>query len=155
VDRDTLQDLLQIRRRRAQQILSPLASQRRGRGAVVERTALIRHLETLASGETAYYEQKRRERLWERVEQERRRWLETPPAFVHPEPALLRSVYKDDFDGLPSGVDLTPGRIQITFEHPNEALEKLLALALAIGQNQPAFEQRVRKAEPKPQPLPG
>ena len=154
VDRATVEDLLHIRRRRAQEILAPLATQRRGCGTVVERTALIRHLERLASGETVYYEQKRRERVWTELQKERRRWLETPPAFVHPEPALLRAVYQDDLEGLPPGVELLPGRIQITFDHPNEALEKLLALALAIGQNQAAFEERVRTREMEAQPFP-
>ena len=147
VDRATVEDLLGVRRRRAQKILSPLATQRRGCSTVVERTALIRHLERLASGETIYYEQKRRERVWAELDKERRRWMETPPAFVHPEPEMLRAVYKDDFEGLPTGVELAPGRIEITFDHPNEALEKLLALAMAIGQNQATFEDRVRTRE--------
>ena len=154
VDRSTLEDLLQVRRRRAQEILSPLASQRRGCSTVVERTALIHHLQRLASGETLYYEHKRRERVWKQLEQERRRWIETPPAFVHPKPEVLRAVYKDDFEGLPSGVELAPGRIEITFDQPNEALEKLLALAMAIGQNQVAFEERVRTRAPESQSFP-
>lgn len=143
VDRVTLQDLLGVRRRRAQKILAPLGSQRHGCSSIVERTALIDHLKRLASGETVYYEKKRRERVWQEVQKERQRWMETPPAFVHPKPAVLRAVYKDDFEGLPSGVELSPGCIRITFQRPEEALEKLLALAMAIGQNQAGFEERV------------
>ena len=154
VDRATVEDLLHVRRRRAQKILAPLATHRRGCNMVVERTALIRHLEQLASGETVYYEQKRRQRVWTELEKERQRWLETPPAFVHPEPETLRAVYKDDFEGLPAGVELAPGRIQITFEHPNEALEKLLALAMAIGQNPAAFEEHVGTQHLSTQPFP-
>lgn len=154
VDREIVQDILKVGRRRAQQILSPLGSQRRGCTTVVERAALIRRLQHLAAGETAYYERKRRERLWERVDEERRRWMEAPPAFVQAEPEMLRSVYKDDFAGLPAGVELSPGRIHITFSNPNEALQKLLALAMAIGQNQAAFEERVQTSPPESHPFP-
>jgi hypothetical protein len=154
VDRATVEDLLHVRRRQAQKILAPLATQRCGCSTVVERSVLVRHLERLASGETAYYEQKRRERVWAELEQERRRWLETPPAFVHPKPEMLQAVYKEDFEGLPAGVDLGPGRIEITFEHPTEALEKLLALAMAIGQNQSAFEDRVGRQQREALPFP-
>jgi hypothetical protein len=149
VDRATVEGLLGVRRRRAQQILAPLASQRNGHTGIVERDALVHHLRRIAAGETALYEHNRRRRLWDQVERERRRWTETPPVFVEPPPEVLRSVYRDDFEGLPSGVDLSPGRITITFDHSDQALEKLLALAMAIGRNRPAFDERV--GEP-PQP---
>jgi hypothetical protein len=43
----------------------------------------------------------------------------------------------------PEGVELAPGSITVRFREPDEALQKLMALALAIGQNRPAFEERV------------
>lgn len=143
VDRKTVEELLGIRRRRAQQILAPLATQRSGHTVIVERTVLIQHLRSLASGESFFYEQRRRQRLWEQVQHERERWTQTPPAFVEAPAELLRSVYKKDFDGLPSGVELSPGQITITFKTPDEALQKLLALAMAIGQNRAAFDRLV------------
>ena len=57
--------------------------------------------------------------------------------------AMLDAVQRRNFVGLLPGIELSPGRITVTFETTEEALEKLLALALAIGQNQEEFEQRV------------
>ncbi|MDQ2950325.1 MAG: hypothetical protein M3Y27_31035 [Acidobacteriota bacterium] len=153
VDRPTLEDLLGVRRRRAQQILFPLVTRPNGHTAIVDRTALLQHLRRIAAGETALYEQKRRQRLWREVEQDRQRWTETPPAFVEASPEMLQAVYKKDFDGLPEGVELSSGRIRITFDTPGQALEKLLALALAIGQNREAFDELVQTATSAQQPF--
>jgi len=48
-----------------------------------------------------------------------------------------------DFDGLPEGVELGPGCITVRFSQPQEALQKLMALAMAISQNPQAFDERV------------
>ena len=48
---------------------------------------------------------------------------------------------------LPAGVDLEPGRISLTFDQPQQALEKLLALAMAIGNDFDRFERQVRSVE--------
>ena len=144
VDRNTIEDLLGVGSRRAQQILSPLATQHNGSTVIVDRTVLLQYLRRMAAGETAHYEQKRRQRLWREVERDRRRWAETPPAFVEVSPQMLQSVYKKDFDGLPEGVELSPGCIRLTFDTPDQALKKLLALAMAIGQNRDAFDDLVQ-----------
>ena len=143
VGRSTVEELLGVARRRAQQILAPLATQRSGYATVVLRTELIDYLRRIASGQTALYEQKRREKLWQSVEQDRKRWTETPPVFVEPPTEMLRAVYRRDFEGLPAGVKLSPGRIVIEFATPDEALQKLLALAMAVGQDREAFDDLV------------
>jgi hypothetical protein len=154
VDRHTIEELLGVRRRRAQQILSPLATQPNGHTVIVDRAALLRQLRRLAAGEAAFYEQRRRQRLWREVQQERARWTETPPAFVEAPPEMFETVYRKDFEGLPAGVQLSPGRIAITFDSPDEALRKLLALAMAIGQNRAAFDELIETGAPSRQPLP-
>jgi hypothetical protein len=143
VDRSTVETLLGVRRRRAQQILAALVSEERGRVVVVEKTALLEHLRRLAAGEDAFYEQRRRQRLRELLDQDRRRWIESPPVLVEPAPAVLAAVRQKDFAGLPTGIELSPGRITVTFTTPDEALEKLLSLALAVGQNREVFEEMV------------
>ncbi len=62
---------------------------------------------------------------------------------------MLQAVYKKDFEGLPEGVELAPGRITVTFETAAEALQKLLTLAMAVGQNRKNFEERVDLPDPK------
>ena len=148
VDRSTIEDLLGVRRRRAQQILAPLAAQAAGHTVIVDKTALIQHLRQMAAGEVTFYEKKRRQRLWRKLQEEHDRWAETPPVFVEAPPDMLQAVYKRDLEGLPEGVELAPGRITVTFETAEEALQKLLALAMAVGQNRKTFEDRVELPDP-------
>ena len=143
VDRGMVQDLLGIGRRRAQQILSALGASRSGASAIVNRSELIEYLRRMAAGETASYEQRRKQRLWAEVDRQRRQWMETPPAFVEIPAALTESVQKRDFEGLPGGVDLRPGEITVRFRDPEEALQKLLALAMAVGRNREMFDRLV------------
>jgi hypothetical protein len=42
---------------------------------------------------------------------------------------------------LPPGIQLSPGRITVEFQRPQEALERLLALAMAIGNDLDQFER--------------
>ena len=53
------------------------------------------------------------------------------------------SVLRQKLDGLPDGVALGPGAIAIQFRTATEALEKLLALAMAIGNDREGFERAV------------
>jgi hypothetical protein len=57
--------------------------------------------------------------------------------------AQRRRVEVHDFDGLPEGVELGPGSITVRFGEPQEALQKLMALAMAISHNPRAFDDRV------------
>jgi hypothetical protein len=52
---------------------------------------------------------------------------------------------------LPAGVTLDPGEITVRFTTPQEALEKLLALAMAIGNEWGRFEQAVGGKEAAPE----
>jgi hypothetical protein len=51
------------------------------------------------------------------------------------------TVLKQRFADLPDGVSVSPGAIAIRFSSPNQALERLLALAMAIGNNFGEFER--------------
>ena len=143
IDRPALQSLLRVGRRRAQQILAPLAQRRVGTSAVAARTDVLAHLQKIAVGEEAYYETRRRQRLWAHLAEARRQWQEQPPVFVEVPDGQVRRVELHDFDGLPEGVALAPGTITVQFQTPDEALQKLMALALAISSNREAFEERV------------
>lgn len=148
VDRSTIEDLLGVRRRRAQQILSPLAAHPAGHTAIVDKAALIGHLRRIAAGEVSFYEKRRRQRLWQALKEEHDRWVQAPPVLVEAPPEMLQAVYQRDFEGLPVGVELVPGRITVTFETAEEALQKLLALALAIGHNRDSFDELVEGSTP-------
>jgi len=143
IDRPALESLLGIGRRRAQQLLAPISKRRIGTSVVAGKDEVLAHLERIAAGEEAYYEGRRRQRLWGNLEEARTDWVSQPPVLVEVSAEQVRQVELRDFDGLPEGVELAPGSIQVRFQSPVEALQKLMALALAISRNQEAFEQRV------------
>ena len=143
VDRPALESLLCVGRRRAQQLLAPISKRRVGTSVVALRADLIAHLQRIAAGEEAYYERQRRKGLWEQLAQARSEWVRQPPVLVEVSQSQIRRVELHDFGGLPDGVELAPGSITVRFHAPDEALQKLMALAMAISQNRQAFEDRV------------
>jgi hypothetical protein len=143
VDRATLESLLGVGRRRAQQLLARIPCQRVGTSMLASRDDVVAHLRVLSSGDDAYYEQRRQERLWDRLEEARRQWTEQPPVLVQVPQRDVRGIEAHDFAALPEGVELAPGSIIVRFQSSDEALQKLMALAIAIGHNPVAFESRV------------
>jgi hypothetical protein len=136
VDRATVEFLLGVGRRRAQQILAPCITDRVGANGLADRDAVITRLRLLAEGDDGYYERRRRRKVAEAIESLRRERLEKPQLLVE---APVR-VVDQTFGDLPPGVHLTTGRITVEFDDPRQALEKLLALAMAIGNDFARFE---------------
>ncbi len=139
VERSTLEQLLGVGRRRAQQILAPLVTRQIGRSGLVDRELLIAHLRRLAGGEAASYEAQRRQKLAGQFAAWRQDWTERPRLLVEASETVLRQ----NLAGLPPGIRIRSGEIRVTFETPTEALEKLLALAMAIGNDLDGFERMV------------
>ena len=133
VDRATVEFLLGVGRRRAQQILAPCITDRVGSNGLADRQALIDRLRRLAAGDDGYYERQRRRKLGAVLME----WQKRPQLLVEA-PAAVAS---QDFENLPAGVQLMPGRISVDFDKPREALEKLLALAMAISNDFSRFER--------------
>jgi hypothetical protein len=138
VDRATLERLLGVRRRRVQQILQPCVRQQAGNQGVADREELIAHLQRLASRETVYYERQRRLRFARTMADLQQAWLE-PKALVEAPAGIVNQELAD----LPDGVTLSPGEIRVRFTTPVEALEKLLAIAMAAGNDLDGFERLV------------
>lgn len=104
---------------------------------------VVAHLERIAAGEETYYEDRRKKQLWERLSEARREWVRQPPVLVEMSAKQVRQVDLHDFEGLPEGVELSPGSIHVQFRDPVEALQKLMALAMAISRNREAFDRLV------------
>lgn len=137
VDRLMLEKLLGVGRRRAQQILAPCVTERVGSNGLADREQLIAHLEKLARQEEVSFEQRRRQRVAEAIWGLRKQRLEQPEVPVE----APTSIVNQRFDSLPPGVRLGPGRITVEFAQPEEALEKLLALAMAAGNDWERFRE--------------
>lgn len=139
IDRTTIELLLGVGRRRAQQIMAPCVSERLGANGLVDRDLLIRHLRRLAAGDEVQYERVRRRKVAELLDNLRKDRLERPQVLVE----APVHVVNQEIDCLPPGVHMTAGRIIVEFDDPRQALEKLLALAMAIGNDYEMFEKLV------------
>jgi hypothetical protein len=140
VDRATVEFLLGVGRRRAQQILAPCIMDRVGANGLAERNACIVHLRRLAQGDDGYDERQRRLKVARVLAQLRRERLERPQLLVEAPVHVLTL----ELENLPEGVRLEPGRITVTFDQAPQALEKLLALAMAISNDFDRFERQVQ-----------
>jgi hypothetical protein len=137
VDRATVESLLGVGRRRAQQIMAPCITDHVGANGLVDRDVLIERLQRVAEGDNCFYERTRRRRVAEHLDSLRKDRLETPRVLV----AAPTRVVNQEMDKLPPGVQVQSGRITIEFDRPQQALEKLLALAMAIGNDYSLFER--------------
>jgi hypothetical protein len=143
VARATVEFLLGVGRRRAQQIMAPCITDRIGANGLADRDGLIARLRHLAEGDDGYYERQRRRKVAEvlaRLQTERR---EKPQLLVEGPVQIVTQELED----LPAGVRLAPGCITVRFDDPQQALEKLLALAMAISNDFSRFELLVRSSE--------
>jgi len=141
IDRPAVELLFGVGRRRAQQILAPWIHDYIGSNGLADRDALIAYLRGLATGDDVHYERRRRRKLAEVLERLRKERLDRPKLLVEAPLAVVNQ----DFANLPPGVRLEPGRLSIEFQHPRQALEKLLALAMAIGKDFDSFERATRR----------
>ena len=82
IDRQTLQNLLGVGRRRAQQILAPCVTERVGPNGLADRDRLISHLEQLARSEDGACEIQRRRRVAQPVARLRDERLAQPRLLV-------------------------------------------------------------------------
>ena len=140
VDRATVEFLLGVGRRRAQQILAPCVAGHVGSNGLADRDSFIARLRELAGSTQGYYEMRRRRKVASILSQLRKDRVERPQLLVE---APVRIV-NQEFDDLPPGIRIEPGRITLTFDHPRQALEKLLALAMAITNDFDRFDRSVR-----------
>jgi len=139
VDRATVEFLLGVGRRRAQQILAPCITHRVGANGLADRHVLITHLRRIAEGDDGHYERQRRRNVAEVLAQLQRDRVEQPRLMVEAPVRILAQ----ELENLPAGIVLEPGRITVNFDQPQEALQRLLALAMAIGNDYERFERQV------------
>ena len=143
VDRATLESILGIGRRRAQQLLQPLVRHTIGRSGLALKDEVIRYLRQLARGDKAVYEHQRRKRVAGLIQRWHRETREQPQIFVEAPDTIVTQ----QLETLPEGVHLSPGRILIEgFMTPDEAKQQLLALIMAMGNNPEEFDRRITMA---------
>ena len=137
VDTATLETALGVGKRQAQRIIRPLIKQTLGLNGLAIREEVIEHLHRLANGDAAYYETRRRERLRSILDELHSQAKSQPRVMVEAPVEIINQ----EVDGLPAGVLLQPGKITVEFSGAQEALEKLLAIAMAAGNDFDRFSQ--------------
>jgi hypothetical protein len=95
VDSASLEFVLRVGRRRAQQILRPLVRDTIGKSGLAKRDEVVDHLRSVAAGNAAYYEMRRRKRLRFILDQVRQ--AATQPQVLVEAPA---SIVRQEFAGL-------------------------------------------------------
>ena len=121
----------------------PCISRQIGANGVADKAEFIAYLRRLANGQAAHYERRRREKLAATLTQLNHSWVQQPKVLVEAPDAIVNA----GLTGLPEGVSIRPGEITVHFATPTEALEKLLALAMAIGNDMKSFEDTSRVEE--------
>jgi hypothetical protein len=100
---------------------------------------VIRRLRDIAAGEQERFEIERRQKVADLIQRLRQERIESPQILVE---APIR-VLSQQLRNLPEGVSIAPGRITVEFAEPRQALEKLLALAMALSNDYEAFVARL------------
>jgi len=134
VDRAVVERLFDLRRRRAIQLLHAFEGFQVGRTFLADREAVLAWLRAVESGADYHWEEKRRQRLGEKLAVVRR----------HVRAARV-SITPQAAPGWPSGVHLDAGRMVIDYDGVQDLLAKLYGLARAAAEDFEQFQNAVRR----------
>jgi hypothetical protein len=128
--RKDLEHLFGVSRALASQLMHRFGATRVGSQLVLERAGLIRTLKALRRGRQAQAAVARRTAVVTHLRQARVDAVRIP---------VTREVLQTHVAGLPAGVALGPGRIEVSFTSVPEALQQLFTLAQAITNDYDRF----------------
>jgi hypothetical protein len=135
VDRAGIERIFGLKRRRAIELMHEFGGYQTGRTFLLDRARLLEALQSLESRDDYAVEKRRRERLRDVVEASREHLILTRVQIP-----VRAAATRPSLDRLAPGVVLLPGVLSIEFRQPIELLEKLYALAQAIGHDFERFE---------------
>jgi hypothetical protein len=137
--RRDLERLLGVSKARAARLMHAFGAERTGNARTLARTQLLRALRALRKGAAFRGELNRRERLVTTLRQARIAGLRVP---------VPSAVLELRLAGLPAGVTIAPGRIEVQFDGAREAVARLFALAQALTNDYEHFETMVSGGGP-------
>ena len=143
LDRDLLtrrdvERLLGVSRARAAQLMRTFGAELVGASRVLRRTALLRQLRTYRQRAAFRGEEERRTRLVAEFRQARLTGIRV---------AVPSEACEARLSGLPEGVSVEPGRIEVRFSGAQDAVGRLFALAQALTHDYEQFEALVEAGE--------
>ena len=147
LDRDLLtrrdvERLFGVSRARAAQLMRTFGAELVGASRVLRRTALLRQLRKYRQRVAFRGEEERRTRLVAELRQARLTGIRV----AVPREAL--EALEARLAGLPAGVSVEPGRIEVRFSGAQDAVGRLFALAQALTHDYEQFEALVDGATP-------
>ena len=139
LDRASLERMFGVRRRRANQLMLEFGGFAAGNMLLVSRTQLIAHLRKLEHSQEFRWEQRRRRRLVESLDEARRHLRARQVRIRVPEETAGRCM-----NDLPAGIRLARGELVIHFSSAEDLLSKLFELSQAVSND---FERFMRAVE--------
>jgi hypothetical protein len=134
LDRLAVEQLFGLRRRQAIRILGRVGGYQLGRSYLVRRDDLLGWLRSLDGRGDVTRTQERKKRIWQELRKE---------AEAQKSRAVRIPVAAVPCSGLPEGVALDTGRLEIRFEGALDLLSKLAGLAEVMGRDYEEFERRL------------
>jgi hypothetical protein len=138
IDRATIETLFAVRRRRANQLIARMGGYEIGRTALVEREKFLAGLEAIAAGADFHYEERRRVKVREKLD-EARRIVRAQSVRIPVEPVVPPSPTVT----LPEGVQVHRGEIRIAFDTPETLLKRLFELSQAMAHDFDEFSRYI------------
>ena len=138
VTRRDLERLFGVSRARAAQLMRTFGAELAGSSRVLRRADLLRQLKKLRGRAAFRHEEQRRARVVGELRQARLTGIRV---------AVPVEALEARLAGLPEGVTVEAGRIEVRFAGAKEAVVKLFALAQALTGDYERFEELVGKGE--------
>jgi hypothetical protein len=142
LDRPAVEALFGLKRRQSIELLRRFGGYQVGKTYLAPREAVVRFLSDPRRGSAAATERLRFERVRSALG-EARGELDLRRISIPTSAGSSRV----ELSGLPAGIAFEPRKLTIHFEKPAELLEKLFALAQALGKDYDSFERSWLEAE--------
>jgi hypothetical protein len=144
LDRSAVETLFGVRRRQAIHLLRRFGGYQVGKTFLVPREPVIAFLRDPGRRTAAEIETGRFERVVNTLAQSRQELYQRRI----PIPASQETL-RIDISGLPDGIRLAPGELNVHFEEPIELLQKLFALSQALANDFATFERSCAASKTK------
>jgi hypothetical protein len=142
IDRAGLETLLNVHRRDAIRLMHRFGGYQAGRTFLIDRVQLIARLEHLISTDDYSHEKRRWVKLSDELDRSRHELQAR--AVVIPAP---QETWRHHLQDLPSGIQIHPGKLEITFQGTVELLQSLLELAQAISNDFEKFQALLEQTD--------
>ena len=135
VDREIVESVFGVRRRRAVQLMRSFGGFQSGRTFLVDRLVLLAQLRHLQEGPEFQGEVRRRQRLIECLERLRQHHTASRVAIP-----VAQDIFSRKLRDLPEGILLEPGCLRVEFDGAEDLLRKLYELAQAVANDFERFQ---------------